>query len=113
MDLVFNEYTGLWQEPYNVYHVLSKEEDDKLKQTIRRGVHFSWHHTEAADFPNEGEAALVCVSGEKGVVTYDHAFVVAEMHEDGWEFEDPVMDKMTDVVVHGWMPLPDFFPEED
>ncbi len=71
-----------------------------------------WHSAdpEDEDMPDEGITVLTCISGDDGTVTYDHAFVLAEWYWDGeeWDFRDQIAEGMKNVVVHGWMPLPEW-----
>lgn len=55
--------------------------------------------------PNEDTEYLLCVSGKKGNITYDHAVISEGMVEDGRWYINGMIDH--DLEILAWMPYPD------
>lgn len=72
---------------------------------IERQVITTWH-TPEEKAPNEGEIVVVTISGTCRNATFDHCLEVAEYYKDeGWFFENMVLNSGADLTVHAWADL--------
>lgn len=72
---------------------------------IERQVITTWH-TPEEKAPQEGEIVVVTISGRARNVGFDHALEVAEYYKDeGWFFENMILNSGADLTVHAWADL--------
>ena len=74
------------------------------EEMIERQVIVTWTEPEKKK-PEPDVFVRLTVSAKVTNVTYDHAFALATWgEEDGWIFDDPLLDG-ADVTVHAWADL--------
>ena len=74
---------------------------------IERQVIVTWEDPKEKK-PEPCVFVVVTVSAKLDGITYDHALAIADWcdDEDGWSFEDPMLERHADrVTVHAWADL--------
>ena len=92
------------QGTQQVFLLVDLHESMGEEEMIERQVIVTWTEPEKKK-PEPDVFAILTVSAKVANVTYDHAFALATWgEEDGWIFDDPLLDG-ADVTVHAWADL--------